>query len=168
MLEALERLVREVDRVSLVDEDMVRDSSRQHRGDRDLPVAGCDGRGKRALGGIAGSGVDEAPVPGGQPVDGKGRIQRGEREAGGSADGVAGQERQPVHERQRAVGGIDARQDIRHGHENREPGTPALGAVLRPESHPRLDDLGCLDASFEERQDGLCRDECDALLEPFL
>ena len=105
VVEHLERLVGEVDRVAAVDEDVVGDRREHHVGDGGRRRRVGDGRGQGPLGGVGRAGLDEAPVPRGEPL-GRARCcaERQQREPRWAAARVARHERQPVHERERPVG----------------------------------------------------------------
>ena len=103
--ERLERLVGEVDGVPAVDEDVVGDGGEHHA----LHVADrarFRQRGREhELGRVARTGLDEAAVPLGEPdpFDLAAVVERAQGEARRVVAGVAGDEREPVHQRQRTV-----------------------------------------------------------------
>ena len=167
VLEHLEGLVGEVDRVPAVEEHVVGDRGEHHVGD-DGAVGGGDGRGQRPLGGFGRAGLDEAPVPRAQPLGRRPTPQRPQRETRRAAAGVAGDEGEPGHQRQRPVGGVEVGQDVGHGGEHREPGPPAGLAVAGAEAHARPHDGLGRHAGVEEGEHGLGHDQRDALLQPLL
>jgi hypothetical protein len=85
----LEGFVGEVDRVALVDEDVVGDSSAHQRDDSFRRSSGRRRRRQGSFRRVTVAGVDETPVPRGEPFWRDRRRQRWEREPGRVAAGVA-------------------------------------------------------------------------------
>ncbi len=166
MTEGLERLVREVQRVALVDEDVIGDRRLHEALDIGERSSRVDRRREHTLGRILGARLDEAPVPVGQPIDIEVvGAQRFDREARCPTTRVSADERERVDECQRLVGGIEPVEDIGHRDERREPGTPSVGAVGAPELDAGAHDLGGRHRRFEQTLHGLCDHEREPLLE---
>ena len=161
-----ERLVREVERVALVDEHVVGDGGEHHRLDR-LQIAAFGERGgEHALGRVARTGVDEAAVPLRQPLGRHvgGREGR-DREAGRLERGVARDERERVDERGRLLVRFELVDDVRHRDEHGEARAPSGRAVRRAEVEAGAHDLGRRDAELEQREHRLRDHERQALFE---
>jgi hypothetical protein len=163
--------------VPAVEEDMVGGSGEHHVGDQAVavvavgPAAGVragDGRRQGPLGGIGRSGLDEPSVPGRQPVGRRAAVQRQQREAGRAAPGVARYECQPGHQGERPVGGVEVRQHVGHGGEDRQPRSPARFPVASAEGHAGPHDLLGGHTRVEQTQHCLGYDEGDALLQALL
>ena len=167
MRERLERLVGEVDRVTPVDEDVI-GHGREHHRFRVADVRGVHERGREhAFGRVGGAGLDEAPVPLREPVDGHAVArQRADREARRATARVARDEGEAVHERERAIVGIEMGEEVGHRDEHGEAGAPAGIAVARAEVDAGPHDLARLDARVEQPEHRLGDDERDVLLEP--
>ena len=139
-------------------------------------TAGGDGGGQRALGRVAGAGLDEPPVPGGEALDGQAGgsrlrrrttalAQRGQGEPRRAAAGVAGHERQPVDQGRPPVGGVEVREEVCHRHQHGEARAPPRRPVGDPEVEPDPDDGRCRVPRLQEGEDGLRRHEREAALQ---
>ena len=152
--ERLERLVGEVDGVPAVDEDVVGDGGEHHAlhiADR----ARFRQRGREhELGRVARTGFDESAVPLGEPdpFDLAAVVERAQGEARRVVAGVAGDEREPVHQRQRTVRLIEHGEHVRHRDEHGETGTPSAVAVARAEGDAAPHDLVGGDPGLEQPQ----------------
>ena len=153
VVERLERLVREVDRVAPVDEHVVGDGREHHRFGVGEPV-GFDERGlEHALGGVGrrgcrrSGGTSCASRSTGTPSV----VERPDREARRAAARVARDEREAVHERERAVvagrgGGCRFAIATSIVSPAPQPGVAVAGAELHAGAH----DLAGLDARVEQ------------------
>ncbi len=135
VVEHLERLVGEVDRVASIEEEVV---GRGHPHERRHAVGFLAlGRGRRQypLSCVPVARLDEPSVPGQEPVSGHSRLQGGQWEPGRPAARVSGHERQPVHKGERPVFGFEVRQHIGHGREHGEASAPPRVTVTDAEGH---------------------------------
>ena len=164
--ERLERLVGEVERVALVDEDVVGGGGEHHGVDVGGRRAG-DGRGQHPLGRIGRARLDEPAVPLGQPLGrqlrgGEGRLG----EAGRVATGVAAHEGEGVHEGERPVGRVEVGQHVGHRHQHGEAAPPALRPVAHAVFEAGGHDGGAARIGLEQPERGLGGDEREAVLQP--
>ena len=122
-------------RVAAVDEHVVGDGREHHRLDvAESPGSAIAVASARSAA-SARAGLDEAPVPRASRSVGH-RLpssKRRDREARRVVAGVAGDEREPVHEREGAVVGLELREHVGHRDEHGEPGAPAGVAVAGAE-----------------------------------
>ncbi len=168
----LERLVGEVERVALVEEDVVGGRRRHHVVDIGLGDSRNDGGRQRSLRRVGRSGVDEPAVPAGQTVAGwrlalAVSTERGQRESRRSIAGVARYERQAVHQRQSMVVDRQVGQQVGHGDEHRQPGAPPLRAVGGAVVDARANDVGRGHSRLEQAEHRFRGDQRQALFEPF-
>ncbi len=167
--ECLERLVREVDGVATVDEDVV-GHRREHHPFDVVGVARRDRGGERTFGGVGRPGLDEAAVPLAETVGIDAVVERVEVEPRRLIARVARHEDEPVGERERAVGRVQVGKEVGHRDEHGEPGAPTAPAVARAEVEPDPDDVGGLHTGFEQSEHRLRDHECEpvfqALLQP--
>ncbi len=170
VLERLERLVREVDRVAAVDEDVIGDRREHHRLDRRRAARSS----ASAVSSVRSAASDER-------VSMKRRYHCASRSDGnarrvGSGPtgkrgawlrGVVRDEREAVHERERAVVGVEVGEQVRHRDEHGEAGAPpAARGTCVPKSTPVRTISARADARFEQPEHRLGDHERDALLEP--
>ena len=170
VVERLERLVGEVERVTAVDEHVVGDRGEDHALDVGAArVAGERGR-EHPLGGVRRTRVDEPPVPTLQPAGRRGAVgaQRREREPRRMVAGVARHEREPVHERERVVLGREVRQEVRHCNEHGQTRAPALGSVAGPEVETDPHDLARRLTRLEQTEHRLGDHQRESLLQAVL
>ncbi len=162
---ALEGLVREVEGVTLVDEHVV-GGGREHHPLRGGEVPRVDHGRQRPLGRVGRPSLHEAPVPAGHLLEVVVAVaERRLREAGRAPPRVPADEGERVDEGQWPVGRVERGEQVGHGHEHGQPGSPACVAIGRPVveglGHDRLRTAG-----LQQPERGLGHDEGDALLEP--
>ena len=165
--ERLERLVREVDGVAAVDEDVV-GHRREHHPFDVLGVARRDRGGERTLGGVRRPGLDEAAVPLAETLGIDAVVERVEPEPRRLIARVARHEDEPVREREAAVGLVEVRQEVGHRDEHGEPRAPAVPPVARAEVEPDLHDVGRLHPGLEQPEHGLRDHEREPVFETLL
>ena len=128
MVERLERLVGEVDGVAAVDEDVVGDGGEHHRLDVGEPVAARRARSRACARPRRDERVStKRRYQLAEPVDGHAVASSSgaDREAGRVVARVARDEREAVHERERAVVGVEVGEQVGHRDEHGEAGAPA-------------------------------------------
>jgi hypothetical protein len=167
-VEQLEGLVCEVERVPLIEEEVVRARGEDHLRDLLLAQPDADRRPQAALRRLGRARLDEAAKPG--PVHLGPRLPRGQRlqvEVRRLAGRVARDVHEPVVERAGAVRRLEHRQDAPHRREDRHPRAPAVRAVARAEECRPLEDRSGL-ARLAEPDDGFREHEPDVLLQPLV
>ena len=167
MRERLERLVREVDRVTFVDEDVIR-RGREHHRFRVGDVRGIHERGlEHPFGRVGGACLDETPVPLREPVDGHPVTrQRADREVRRATARVVRDCDETVHQCERAIVPIEIGEEVGHRNERGESAAPTGIAVARAELDAGPYDLARFDPRVEQPEHRLGDDERDVLFEP--
>ena len=165
MVDQLESLVREIEGVAGVEEEMVGAGSEDHVGDGGRGEAEVDGGAQRALRRLRGARLHEAA----EPVDVALRlahfgIERSEVEVRGLVRGRAGDVNGPMENGQRAIRLVQLGEDVGHRCEDREPRAPAARAVAHAEERRFAQNLARR-VELVQADHALCEHQRDLLLE---
>ena len=166
VVECFERLVREVDRVALVDEHVVRYGGEHHGFGVRESVRVDERRLEHTLGGVRRACLDEAAVPRASRSTGTPSLVSGPTGNRGARPRVSrATNTRPCTSASARSSGVEVGDEVRHRDERREPRAPAGLAVASAELHAGAHDRTRIDARVEEPEHRLRHDERDVLLE---